>query len=324
MVILAGISLAGCGAPPMNYVLSEDTTQKLAGENQTKLASALEEYFGTPSAPRIAEPLKAVLKGDDHALARGAESYRHLCMHCHGLSGDGNGPTARFVLPLPRDYRRGIFKFTSTDASAYATRDDLLRTVKDGIAGTSMPSFALFDQQEIENILDYVILLSIRGQSEVFVVSEVDTGGAEINRDLVDEQATIVARRWVGTESRVVKPKVARADVTADSIDRGRKLYLSERSQCTKCHGKEGLGDGLMNDPSADPKDTKDSWANQARPANLTIGVYRGGGRPIDLFRRIHSGIKGTPMPAQSTNLKDDEIWDLVNYVKALPYAGTR
>jgi len=25
-------------------------------------------------------------------------------------------------------------------------------------------------------------------------------------------------------------------------------------------------------------------------------------------------------MPAQSTNLKDEDIWDLVNYLKALPY----
>jgi mono/diheme cytochrome c family protein len=25
-------------------------------------------------------------------------------------------------------------------------------------------------------------------------------------------------------------------------------------------------------------------------------------------------------MPAQSTNLKDEEIWDVVNYITALPY----
>jgi mono/diheme cytochrome c family protein len=320
MIALCGCVLSGCGAPPMNYVLSEDTKKKLDAGSQSKVATALEDYFGTPKAPKIAEPLKPVLKGDDDALAQGASSYRRLCMHCHGLSGDGNGPTARFVLPLPRDYRRGIFKFTSTDQTANPTRDDLLHTVKNGIAGTSMPSFALFGQQEIENVLDYVILLSIRGQTEGFVVSEIESGGAQINRETVDEQATVVARRWVASEARVVKPKVPRTEMIADSLDRGRKLFLSERAQCTKCHGKEGRGDGLLNDANADPKDTKDSWGHQARPANLTLGVYRGGGRPIDLFRRIHSGIKGTPMPAQSTNLKDDEIWDLVNFVKALPY----
>src|SRR5262245_41049436 len=321
LALLGGGLLSGCGAPPMNYVLSEDSKSKLDGASQEKLAAALEEYFGTPTAPKIPESLKKVLKADEAGIAQGAASYRRLCMHCHGLSGDGNGPTARFLLPLPRDYRRGIFKFTSTDQSSNPTRDDLLHTLKTGIPGTSMPSFSLFDQQEIDNVLDYILLLSIRGQTEGFVVSELESGGASINREAVDEQATVVARRWVGTDAKVVKPKVARVDATAESIDRGRKLFLSERAQCTKCHGKTGLGDGLLNDPNADPKDTKDSWGHQARPANLTLGVYRGGGRPIDLFRRMHSGIKGTPMPAQSTNLKDDEIWDVVNYIRTLPFA---
>jgi mono/diheme cytochrome c family protein len=311
---------SGCGAPATKYSLSEDARSKLDGNAQAQLASALEDYFGTPTAPKIPDPLKPVIKANEESLAQGAASYRRLCMHCHGLGGDGNGPTARFVQPLPRDYRRGIFKFTSTDQSTQPTRDDLMRTLKLGVPGTSMPSFALFPQQEVDNVLDYVILLSVRGQSEGFVVSEVETGGAAINREIVDEQASVVARRWVGTDAKVVKPKVPRPEPDAESIERGRKLFLSERSQCTKCHGKEGLGDGLLNDPNADPKDTKDSWGHQARPANLTLGVYRGGRRPIDLFRRIHSGIKGTPMPAQSTNLKDEEIWDVVNYITALPY----
>jgi mono/diheme cytochrome c family protein len=318
-IVLAGF-LAGCDNPPMSYVLSTDSREKLSADDQMKLASALDEYFGTPAEPRIPEPLKPVIKADEAGLARGAAAYRRLCMHCHGLSGDGNGPTARFLLPLPRDYRKGLFKFTSTDQTSYPTRDDLNRTLKHGIAGTSMPSFALFDDQEMDHILDYVILLSVRGQTEVFAVSEVDSAGGQINRDLVEEQATFIARRWTGTDAKVVKPKSPRPDASAESIERGRQLYLSEKSQCTKCHGKEGLGDGLMNDPNADPKDTKDSWGSQARPANLTLGVYRGGNRPLDLFRRVHSGIKGTPMPAQSTNLTEDEIWDLVNYVKALPY----
>ena len=33
---------------------------------------------------------------------------------CHGSSGAGDGPTAAFLYPRPRDYRRGLFKFTST------------------------------------------------------------------------------------------------------------------------------------------------------------------------------------------------------------------
>jgi mono/diheme cytochrome c family protein len=41
----------------------------------------------------------------------------------------------------------------------------------------------------------------------------------------------------------------------------------------------------------------------------------------VDLYRRIHAGIKGTPMPAFNTALKEEEIWDLVNYVMSVPYA---
>jgi mono/diheme cytochrome c family protein len=319
IVLVGGCLFSGCDAPPMHYVLSDATKKSLDASNQEKLAAALDDYFGTPAAPKIPDTLKPILKGDEAKLAEGAASYRRMCMHCHGLSGDGAGPTAAFVLPLPRDYRRGEFKFTSTSQGVNPTREDLQRTLHNGIPGTSMPSFALFDLQELENIIDYVILLSVRGQTEGFVVQELDSGG-KIDRDLLDEQATVITRRWTGTEAKVVKPKVPKPEPTAESIARGRELFLSPKSQCTKCHGKEGLGDGLLNDPNADPKDTKDTWGHQARPANLTLGVYRGGGRPIDLFRRMHSGIKGTPMPAQSTNLTDEQLWDLVNYVKALPY----
>ena len=63
-----------------------------------------------------------------------------------------------------------------------------------------------------------------------------------------------------------------------------------------------------------------DEWGNPLKPRNLTLGQYRGGRRPIDLFRRMYAGIKGTPMPKFGGALKDAEIWDIVNYVMSLPY----
>jgi len=50
------------------------------------------------------------------------------------------------------------------------------------------------------------------------------------------------------------------------------------------------------------------------------LGQYRGGRRPVDLYRRIYAGIKGTPMPGASSSLKPEEIWDIVNYVLDVPY----
>jgi mono/diheme cytochrome c family protein len=56
------------------------------------------------------------------------------------------------------------------------------------------------------------------------------------------------------------------------------------------------------------------------KPRNLTTGVFRGGRRPIDIYRRIHTGIKGTPMPGAGKSLTDEQIWDVVNYVLSIPF----
>ena len=64
-----------------------------------------------------------------------------------------------------------------------------------------------------------------------------------------------------------------------------------------------------------------DDWGNPLRPANLNRGVYKGGRRPIDIFWRIAKGINGAQMPAHYPSpLNEAKVWDLVNFVLALPY----
>jgi mono/diheme cytochrome c family protein len=119
-------------------------------------------------------------------------------------------------------------------------------------------------------------------------------------------------------EKKIVKPKAPRPPADEASIARGQKLFVDQKVQCFNCHGREGRGDGLVSEE--DLEKIQDVWGFRDRPADLTIGLFRGGGRPIDLYRRIHDGIKGTPMPAQGQNLNDEQIWDLVNYVRTIPY----
>ncbi len=64
-----------------------------------------------------------------------------------------------------------------------------------------------------------------------------------------------------------------------------------------------------------------------ARPRNMRQGIYRGGRRPVDLYRRIYAGVNGSPMPGvgpatpgATGTLSSDEIWNLVDYVMSLPY----
>jgi hypothetical protein len=58
--------------------------------------------------------------------------------------------------------------------------------------------------------------------------------------------------------------------------------------------------------------------------------VYRGGRRPVDLYWRLTNGIDGAQMPAVpllaegdppgTKKLSQENLWDLINYVRSLPY----
>jgi mono/diheme cytochrome c family protein len=321
--------------------------------------------------------------GFGETMKMGRVVYMRNCMHCHGVAGDGNGPTAKYLNPLPRDYRLGKFKFTSTLNPEKPTRDDLSRVVKYGIPGTYMPSFLWLGDQETVAVIEYVRWLSMRGDFEKRLDNELANdysekgieeaarkamavfeaekkaaakGGekperpktasqakaaateefAKYEKDelpgIIDETGTTVAGAWTQSEApeSQVNPSVPRVADDHASRERGRKLYLSDKGKCYTCHGVQGRGDGTSTEdfwkiPGTEKyyeeRGLHDDWGHILQPRNLTQGQYRGGRRPVDIFRRVYAGIKGTPMPAfGKTALKDEEIWDIVNYVMSLPY----
>lgn len=320
--------------------------------------------------------------GFGQSLKLGRVVYMRNCMHCHGVAGDGNGPTAKYLNPLPRDYRLGKFKFTSTLTPEKPTRDDLSRIVKYGIPGTYMPSFLWLGDKETEAVIEYIRWLSMRGDFEKRLDNELSsdysltaieeaaakakavfdaakksgekpeapkTAGqgrkaaaeefAKFEKEelpgIIDETATTVAGSWTQAETpeSLILPSVPRVADDEASRERGRKLYLSDKGKCYTCHGVTGRGDGSSTEdfwkiPGTEKyyaeRGLHDDWGHILQPRNLTQGQYRGGRRPVDVFRRVYAGIKGTPMPAfGKTALKDKEIWDVVNYVMSLPYEKT-
>ncbi len=301
-----------------------------------------------------------VVFGPGAVIQRGRMLYAEHCQHCHGVSGDGNGPTAQYLNPLPRDYRMGVFKFTSTAQPARASRTDLSRIVENGIPGTYMPSFKLLEPDEMSNIIEYVLYLSMRGELEwrmtQFLATdysqeavseriadgesrgEIEEGFAEAIADegeIAEEwtlRVELITESWQAgqEESSTIYPREPRVEPTPESIARGRLIFLGADAKCATCHGDSGLGDGPQTlavqppDPLTGDVHTEpglfDSWGNEITPRNLRSNIYRGGRRPLDLYRRIHSSIKGTPMPAFGTSLSDQQIWDLVNYVMTMPY----
>lgn len=394
---LSVLFLIGCGAPAPTFVHSEKAGD-LVTDAQAPVKNALAEYFGTPNQLVVWEkfPIDYGKKDladatgkhteDGWKLKEGRNLYMIHCLHCHGVSGDGAGPTSRFLNPRPRDFRTGVLKFTSTASGVKPARSDIKRTLEQGIPGTYMPSFVLLGDEHLDAIIEYVRWLATRGEFELRLVNELAALGASkkeieqrvadgkksggesrdaimegLRKSIKDEIAALietvsgdVAESWTKADSpdSIVAPKAKRTDPHAmtnvpivdektkepkkglTSIQNGRELFLSAKAKCADCHGPAGRGDGRGTEdfwpiPNTNPEQKyarpglHDMWGQPQQPRNLATGVYRGGRRPVDLYRRLYAGIKGTQMPAfGGTVLNDEEIWDIVNYVMSIPYEG--
>jgi mono/diheme cytochrome c family protein len=288
--------------------------------------------------------------------------FRKHCVSCHGLSGDGAGANAAGLDPYPSDFRYGVFKYTSTAGEAKPLRDDLLRTMRNGNPGTAMPSFGMLPEEQIQSLAEYVEYLSIRGQTELYLFQIVEGDCPDFR---VSENGTVPFRpldiknviaqgiepieaSWAEAETFAVtpppKPKADTLEQLSVSIDRGSELFRTPGAQCYICHGWTGKGDGQRTDFYDDwnqrklghtPERTKelDRWfqlpVQRLRVRDLTEGIFHGGDRPIDIYRRIAVGIKGTPMPAagpapgRKGALSPEDIWHVVDYVRSLETKGS-
>jgi len=311
LALLGLIAISGCerSADPV-YMLNTEAEQ-FELPMQLAIRKILNEQSGTPQAPKMMGDKDF----DEQKLKRGAEVYNHRCVQCHGVTGDGNGPVATELYPRPRDYRRGTFKFTSTPYGAKPRREDLIHTLERGIPGTSMPSFARLSRPELEAVTDYVIALSKRGELEFQLVQEADPEEPEFDQEIVDELIEYIVDSWKQAEFQEVQPLTPRPEFTMEDVEAGRALFTNDEVGCLKCHGEDGRGQTKANVVTP----LKDTWGHDARAADLTSGILRGGSKPIDIYRRIYNGINGTPMPGFSTSAKIREdpelVWKLVAYV---------
>src|SRR5207249_3709341 len=62
-----------------------------------------------------------------------------------------------------------------------------------------------------------------------------------------------------------------------------------------------------------------DVWGTVVRPADLTVAGRKGGAEPAEVFQRVRGGIQPSGMPSHPS-LSDQQTWDLVHFVRALPF----
>lgn len=90
----------------------------------------------------------------------GEATYREVCVTCHGVEGKGDGPAGIDVLPMPRDFSVGQFKFDADGDGRTGTDEDLFLVIRDGAAAVGgnplmMPWGQLGDER-IRDLVAYV------------------------------------------------------------------------------------------------------------------------------------------------------------------------
>ena len=257
-LLLAGLAVHACSSKP-----------------PAATASLTPPFLDIPIAARPAATAATA--------ARGKEVYDANCIQCHGTQGRGDGYGAPFLVPPPRDFTAGQFKFRTTASGMLPTDDDLFRTISRGANGTGMPPWQ-------------------------YLLSDEDRWA------LVDYVKTFDAR-FASGRSRPVMP-LPDAPGKSRSVSRGRDVYA--KMQCSKCHGEDGRGVGPS---SATMVDTKGRIVN-ARDFTQP-GAYRTGWTEREIVRTLETGMNGVPMPSYSQTMSKQEEYDLVAYLMSLAKHGS-
>ena len=238
---------------------------------------------------RSADPSKPAASLPSEIDLRGRHLFLRHCAICHGRWGDGRGEMALGMRPRPRNFTTGLFKFRSTPAGSLPTDDDLRRTIRNGIANSSMPTFGLLTEDEVTALVAYLKTLSPRWKDP-----------AHLTPALPRE----VAPAWLG-ETAAAAPHVTEGGV-------------SFVTYCAPCHGASGEGNG------AAASSLEDFWHQPCPPADLTIPAYKSGSEPEDIYRTLNTGLDGSPMPEFRTSLSPAQRWNLVAYVLSLRSHSSR
>jgi mono/diheme cytochrome c family protein len=155
----------------------------------------------------------------------GARVYARWCAVCHGPDGRGNGPAAPSLIPRPRDFTLGLFKYKSTPSGLPPTDEDLIQTIQNGLPGSAMPYFRdLLNDTEIRAVVS-----QIKQFSKAF--------------------------------ARSAHPSISIQAPAADagSVSRGRAIYQTQG--CAGCHGLDPRNGGFLQDAKNYPVHVRDLTA---------------------------------------------------------------
>lgn len=255
---------------------------------------------------------------DGKTLNMGYVAYTRYCYACHGVDGDGKGPSSYGLRPPPRDFTKGIFKFARLRSSDELPHDDdLARIVKGGLHGTAMLPWDI-SEIELAQVIQYI---------KTFAPKKWEKKKKNGEPVPTLEPFEPTKDPWAGKE--------------AEGILRGKELYHL-RAECMNCHpgydtkenlyklsveaekkepdkfkALSGFRDDLYNPVAKDSPE----YGVKILPPDFLLNPVRSikdESRAVDLYRLISYGVYPI-MPAwKGAGLSDSDIWALAHYVKSL------
>jgi mono/diheme cytochrome c family protein len=276
--------------------------------------------LGCRSQPRFAAPVKlggvevpAATLNDGHA------TYMLYCYACHGEKGDGRGPAAPGMRPPPRDFTSGVFKFGGVSSGELPGDEALLAVVKDGLHGTPMLPWDLSDNER-RAVIQYIKTFS--------PLWTTGTPGEAIKPDVADP--------WIGKETEALALGSKIYHLAGVEMDPATNQLKGVLAGCNACHPSyltpaelETLSSQVLRKPFTPRQNPQ---RPELKESEFKVGETKVGFLPTDflfhpikngtslpaLFRTIASGIGGTAMPTWKGQVKDEDLWALVHYVRHL------
>lgn len=246
-------------------------------------------------------------------LNLGKRVYMENCYACHGTNGAGDGPGSLGLVPPPRNFKQGLFKFGNVVSGGLPTDEDLYRIISKGLHGTAMLPWDL----ERDSIMAAVQYL------KTFAPDVWEGEDKEL-----------------GNVMKLTKDPYGLAHKES-AIRRGENVYHIE-ANCQSCHrayvtydeysklNEEVNGDPIPRDEveenfyelklqeSEYVYDGPEEKVVKFIPPDFTWHKIKSAQTVPEMFLRLKSGVGGTTMPSWHEVLSDDDIWAVSHYVMHL------
>jgi mono/diheme cytochrome c family protein len=244
------------------------------------------------------------IKVSSEMLNLGKTVYTENCMACHGVKGDGNGVAAKGMVPYPRNFKTGVYKFLSIPQEDGLPPDsDFKRIISKGLHGTAMFPWDIKGKQ-LDAVIHYIktFALDVWEDKELKIIDTV----------------------------KIIKDPFSVA-YKQHAIQKGKEVYHA-KAQCFSCH----MGYVTLNEYSKITKKVNDdeekelpedfyklkvqdsdAHAQKIVPPDFTWHRMKSFSDTKGLYVRLAAGVHNV-MPTWQGVLEDDEIWAVAYYVKHL------